>query len=226
MKKVIVFCFLFFTFITQLKAEEIKTINFYDEQGNLIVSYELVVGEIFQVPTIRKEGYNFLGFNTQKDGSGEYLYTYIVSDSKNYYAIYEVIYFNVEYYVLGQLYYQTMVAYGEDAPNIEVMVDDKEFLGWSGLNHIQSNTQVSAQFKDKDLIGQPEMTLVKRYEESDDVEEADWKGNAKEKENEVVVKEIRGKKDGEVQYIFYIVGGAVVLFMVFRTTKKIFSKRK
>ena len=216
MKKVIICCLLLLPFTSHLRAEDTETVNFYDEQGQLIVSYELPVGSYFEVPSIKKDGYNFIGFNTQANGSGEYLITYKVWESKNYYAIYEVINYNVEYYVQGKLFYKTTVPYQSDAPNINAPeVDGLEFIGWSGLSNIQCDTQINASFQEKTNVVEveekpsiqetTEMKLIKLDEESELIDEVVVDNeNYKEKENTIMNKVVN-ENTNYVPYVFLFI---------------------
>lgn len=228
MKKVILCCLLLLPFTSHLKAEDTETVNFYDEQGQLIVSYELPVGSYFEVPSIKKDGYNFIGFNTQANGNGEYLITYKVWESKNYYAIYEIINYNVEYYVQGKLFYKTTVPYQNNAPNIIAPeVDGLEFTGWSGLSNIQCDTQINASFQEKinvvEVEEKPsiqettEMKLVNADEDSELIDEVvvDNK-NYIEKEN-MIMNKVVNKNTNYAPYVFLFIA---VFFISLKIIKK------
>lgn len=107
--------------------QERCTIQFYDDT-NFIQSLELYSGNSFQIPNVSKDGHHFIGFNTKKDGSGEYLQTAIATTSNTYYAIYEINTYQIRYFINDELYAQQTVEHGNDAT--EIMVEMKEFLKW------------------------------------------------------------------------------------------------
>lgn len=149
MKKIslILASFLIFTFMSPIQANETVTIQFYDENAQLIQTQTVGVNEYFDVPTVSKQGYNFLGFNTALDGSGEYLNSYKAEISKRYYAVYTPIIYQVHYYADGKYLQTQSVPYGSNAPEIAApQKDGMLFSGWVGLTNITEERTVNAEY--------------------------------------------------------------------------------
>lgn len=126
--------------------QEKYTLHFYDD-AELIQSMELYQGSSFQVPSVSKEGYQFIGFNTKKDGSGEYLQTSTASSNNTYYAIYERKTYQVRYFVNDELYAEHTVNHGEQAPDVNVKMS--KFLEWDkDLSTVVNDIDTYAIFSD------------------------------------------------------------------------------
>lgn len=130
--------------------EYYHVVNFYDADQQLVTTADVKHDSAAVAPTMPdKEGYNFLGFNTQMDGTGIYYMGEPILEDMNFYAVYEKQQFSVKYFVNNQLYQTSVVAYGDNAQNI-ILPDTPtlHFKGWSkDLNNIKANTEVYAIFE-------------------------------------------------------------------------------
>lgn len=143
-----------FGFKYYIEGEETKqqqfTVNFYGASGELVSSINAKKNEYITAPDYEIIGYNVIGFNERKDGSGTYFVSNKVTDDANYYAVYQPKTFTVEYYVEDKLYTTKKVEYNNaayfiDAPEIE----GKEFVEWIGLlDNVNNNIKVYAVYKD------------------------------------------------------------------------------
>lgn len=93
------------------------------------------VGEVYELLPASKAGYTFLGWNTQKDGSGEYVSRlYNVDETLYLYAIFEPKTYVVRYIFEGN--YEgdatnpNMVEFGERVTLLPVALYGHEFVGW------------------------------------------------------------------------------------------------
>lgn len=93
------------------------------------------VGEVYELLPASKAGYTFLGWNTQKDGSGEYVSRlYNVDEMLYLYAIFEPKTYVVRYIFEGN--YEgdatnpNMVEFGERVTLLPVALYGHEFVGW------------------------------------------------------------------------------------------------
>lgn len=122
-------------------------VTFYDGD-TLLASQEVRDGDSVTMPEIQKEGYNFLGFNSESDGSGIYYHYQAIQEDSVYYAIFERMSFHVNYYVDNILYTTRTVWYGEDAEFIKLSDrEHQKFIGWSGnLEAVKENRNVYAIF--------------------------------------------------------------------------------
>ncbi|MDF9825077.1 hypothetical protein M2475_001520 [Breznakia sp. PF5-3] len=128
---------------------ETYAVNFYDYDGSVIKSERVKPGTAVEVPTVKREGYNFLGFNTLENGTGEYYKGQEIVEDMSFYAIYEKKIYRVNYYVDDELYTTREVAHGEDAENIKLKdTASRKFVGWDkSLNNVTSDYDVHAVFK-------------------------------------------------------------------------------
>lgn len=166
---------LFILPIDIIHAEEVE-INFYDENGQLIVTNHIDEGEDIEIPTISKGGYNFYGFNTEKDGSGEYIKTFKALESENYYAIYVPILYPVNYYVNNELIYSIEIPYGEITPQMDApYIKDMLFEYWQGIDIVVGPMNIIAVYKEDKVEKKIEMDLTRKTEKSKDVDKIDVK---------------------------------------------------
>ena len=93
------------------------------------------VGEVYELLPASKVGYTFLGWNTQEDGSGEYVSRlYNVDETLYLYAIFEPKTYVVRYIFEGN--YEgdatnpNMVEFGERVTLLPVALYGHEFVGW------------------------------------------------------------------------------------------------
>ena len=93
------------------------------------------VGEVYELLPASRAGYTFLGWNTQKDGSGEYVSRlYNVDETLYLYAIFEPKTYVVRYIFEGN--YEgdatnpNMVEFGERVTLLPVALYGHEFVGW------------------------------------------------------------------------------------------------
>ncbi|MDQ0363082.1 hypothetical protein [Breznakia pachnodae] len=127
------------------------TASFYGINETLIQKYLLKENEEIPSLVYYPIGYEITGYNTKKDGSGEFFKTHEISENEIYYAIYEPKAYKIHYYVDEQLYDTKEVAYGNDATYITPPTKEGlEFVMWYGkLTNIKSNVHLYAIYKDK-----------------------------------------------------------------------------
>ncbi len=92
-------------------------------------------GEVFKLYGAVRTGYDFLGWNTQKDGSGEYVeYLYGVEESLHLYAVYKPGEYLVRYVYDGCYEGETsnpnVIVYGDRVTLLPVYLYGHTFLGW------------------------------------------------------------------------------------------------
>lgn len=166
---------LFILPIDIIHAEEVE-INFYDENGQLIVTNHTDEGEDIEIPTISKGGYNFYVFNTEKDGSGEYIKTFKALESENYYAIYVPILYPVNYYVNNELIYSIEIPYGEITPHMDApYIKDMLFEYWQGIDIVVGPMNIIAVYKEDKVEKKVEMDLTRKTDKSRNVDRIDAK---------------------------------------------------
>jgi hypothetical protein len=239
MKKVrgfLLFVLLLFIVSARIQAEEMIDVNFYDEYGNLISSQELSYGEEIVVPTVLKDGYNFIGFNTQSNGSGEYLNSDIAIKSQNYYVIYTQTNCQVMYYLDNELHHTEIVSYGNNAPNISVSnKEGYQFSGWNGLSNITEDRSIygvytkieeDEQKKEvKETEKYSELELISKNEKIQEIERSS-------KESDIIVspslaikeKQLQQKNDSRLISGIFVFLGSFILFCIFM--KKMNFKKK
>ncbi|MDQ0361790.1 InlB B-repeat-containing protein [Breznakia pachnodae] len=127
-------------------------VQFYHE-GTLLSNQNVIDGSTPMIPSLSDtDGYTFVGFNTQKDGSGSFYQNDAIHESVNLYAIFQKVQYTVNYYVDGELFHSEQVYYMESPKSI---TPDKEegrtFLKWDrSLETITSNVDVYAIFESED----------------------------------------------------------------------------
>ena len=148
--KVIAIVIVFFIIpIQNIKAEDTITLTFYNENNQIAKIIEVSYGSRFEIPTCLKEGYNFHGYNTKVDGSGESLNSNIALKSESYYPVFTPYIYTVSYYVNNTLYHQEQVTHGSNAPNITVpTTDGMAFSGWEGLLNITEDRNLYAVYSE------------------------------------------------------------------------------
>ncbi len=92
-------------------------------------------GEVHKLNRASKTGYTFLGWNTEKDGSGEYVeYLYGVDDALYLYAVFEpkayVIRYIFEGGYEGEETNPNTIVFGESVTLLPVALYGHEFIGW------------------------------------------------------------------------------------------------
>ena len=92
-------------------------------------------GEVHKLNGAFKTGYTFLGWNTEKDGSGEYVeYLYGVDDALYLYAVFEpkayVIRYIFEGGYEGEETNPNTIVFGESVTLLPVALYGHEFIGW------------------------------------------------------------------------------------------------
>lgn len=130
--------------------EEFYTIAFYGVAGDLISSEEISSRTKISAPQYELVGYDTVGFNDKKDGSGAYFIEDTIAKNIDYYAIVKPKTFIVDYYVENQLYATKKVEYNQSAYWIEPpTIDGKEFVEWIGiLDNVNQDIQVYAVYRD------------------------------------------------------------------------------
>ena len=119
------------------KCDDLFTV-YYDLNGGETEEENPVsvgAGEVCKLNKAFKTGYTFLGWNTQADGSGEYVeYLYGVDDALRLYAVFEpkeyVIRYIFEGVYAGEDTNPNTVVYGESATLLPVDLYGHKFIGW------------------------------------------------------------------------------------------------
>ncbi|MDQ0360777.1 InlB B-repeat-containing protein [Breznakia pachnodae] len=239
MKKVrgfLLFILLLALLSVRIQAEEMIDVNFYDEYGNLISSQELSYGEEIVVPTVLKDGYNFIGFNTQPNGNGEYLNSDIAIKSQNYYAVYMLTSYQVMYYLDNELIHTETISYGNNAPNISVSnKEGYQFSGWNGLSNITEDRSIYAVYTKIEEIEQKEevketekyseLELINKDEKIQEIERSS-------KESDIIAspslatkeKQLQQKNGSRLISGIFVFLGSFILFYIFM--KKMNFKKK
>lgn len=110
----------------------------YHTQGGTLLGENPVsvgAGEAYALYGAQKTGYDFVGWNTQSDGSGEY-YTelYGISDNLELYAIYTAKIYTIIYELNGGTYYDGVnpnsITYGEKVVLAPLSKAGYTFIGW------------------------------------------------------------------------------------------------
>lgn len=124
-------------------------IAFYGAAGELISSEEISQSTKISAPQYEIVGYNTIGFNEKKDGSGQYFVESTTTKNTNYYAILKPKTFKVDYYVEDELYATKKVEYNQSAYWIDPpIIEGKEFIEWIGiLDNVNQNIQVYAVYR-------------------------------------------------------------------------------
>lgn len=148
--KVIAIVIVFFIIpIQNIKAEDTITLTFYNENNQIAKVIDVPYGSRFEIPTCLKEGYNFHGYNTKVDGSGESLNSNIALKSESYYPVFTPYIYTVSYYVNDTLYHQEQVTHGNNAPNITVpTTNGMAFSGWDGLLNVTEDRNIYAVYSE------------------------------------------------------------------------------
>lgn len=138
--------------IQNVKAEDAVTLTFYNENNQIASVIEVPYGSRFEIPTCLKEGYNFHGYNTKSDGSGESLNSNIALKSESYYPVFTPYTYTVSYYVNDTLYHQEQITHGSNAPNITVpTTDGMVFSGWKGLLNVTEDRNLYAVYSEIEI---------------------------------------------------------------------------
>ena len=119
------------------KCDDLFTV-YYDLNGgepNAENPVSVGAGEVHKLNGASRTGYTFLGWNTEKDGSGEYVeYLYGVDETLHLYAIFEpkeyVIRYIFEGAYEGEETNPNTVVYGESVTLLPVELYGHEFIGW------------------------------------------------------------------------------------------------
>ena len=119
------------------KCDDLFTV-YYDLNGGEPEAENPVsvgAGEVHKLNGASKTGYTFLGWNTQKDGSGEYVeYLYGVDETLYLYAVFEpkayVIRYIFEGGYEGEETNPNTIVYGESVKLLPVVLYGHKFIGW------------------------------------------------------------------------------------------------
>lgn len=119
------------------KCDDLFTV-YYDLNGgepNAENPVSVGAGEVHKLNGASRTGYTFLGWNTEKDGSGEYVeYLYGVDETLYLYAVFEpkayVIRYIFEGAYEGEESNPNTVVYGESVTLLPVELYGHEFIGW------------------------------------------------------------------------------------------------
>ena len=119
------------------KCDDLFTV-YYDLNGgepNAENPVSVGAGEVHKLNGVSRTGYTFLGWNTEKDGSGEYVeYLYGVDETLYLYAVFEPKEYVVRYIYEGAYEGEetnpNTVVYGESVTLLPVELYGHEFIGW------------------------------------------------------------------------------------------------
>lgn len=198
-------------FPTNIQAQDMCTIIFYDSDGTIAKEQEVACGQKFEIPYSSKEGYNFLGYNTQADGSGVPLQSNIAEQSLSYYPIFQPLFYTVTYYVDNKIYKQQEVSYGQEVENITPpSKEGYTFIGWSDTGKVASNIEVYAKYQPQEVLKKE--LHYKRVEVSENLTTIQ-----KSKETEIIGKQIKqeqqGKETKEKTVRSLILGGSFIAIL-------------
>lgn len=119
------------------KCDDLFTVYYDLHEGEPDAENPVSVGagEVHKLNGASKTGYTFLGWNTQEDGSGEYVeYLYGVDDTLYLYAVFEpkayVIRYIFEGGYEGEETNPNAIIYGESVPLLPVELYGYKFIGW------------------------------------------------------------------------------------------------
>ena len=119
------------------KCDDLFTVYYDLNEGEPEAENPVSVGagEVHKLNGASKTGYTFLGWNTQKDGGGEYVeYLYGVDDTLYLYAVFEpkayVIRYIFEGGYEGEETNPNTVVFGESVKLLPVALHGYEFIGW------------------------------------------------------------------------------------------------
>ncbi len=119
------------------KCDDLFTVYYDLNEGEPEAENPVSVGagEVHKLNGASKTGYTFLGWNTQEDGSGEYVeYLYGVDDTLYLYAVFEpkayVIRYIYEGGYEGEETNPNTIVYGESVPLLPVALYGYKFIGW------------------------------------------------------------------------------------------------
>ena len=119
------------------KCDDLFTV-YYDLNGGEAEEENSVLvgaGEVHKLSGAYKTGYAFLGWNTQKDGGGQYVeYLYGVDETLYLYAVFEpkeyVIRYIFEGMYAGEEINPNTIVYGESVTLLPVELYGHKFIGW------------------------------------------------------------------------------------------------
>lgn len=184
------------------------TIQFFDEEQQLLSSQTLEVEEEMEIPSYIKDGYIFHGYNTKADGSGSWIMSNLVEESINYYAIMEKRTFKVFYYIDDTLYSIQTVEYMGDAPELfPEEIEGYEFRGWEGRREITQDTYLYSTYDEIETVHTEEETLEQEKKKEDLKETA----QSEESSLKETLKETQETKDIEYGKVSAQEGGNEVL---------------
>lgn len=201
-------------------------VQFYHED-TLLSKQNVIDGNTPMIPSLSDtDGYIFVGFNTQKDGSGSYYKNDAIHESVNLYAIFQKVQYTVNYYVDGELFHSEQVYYMESSKSI---IPDKEegrtFLKWDrSLESITSNVDVYAIFESED---EEEIKNSLRFRITN--KQYNEKNTITEKSHVIHVSDVVNNPDLEIKEItitreetqislfpFVCIGGIIIIYIIWR----------
>ena len=119
------------------ECDDLFTVYYDLNEGEAVAENPVSVGagEVHKLNGAFKTGYTFLGWNTQKDGGGEYVeYLYGVDDTLYLYAVFEpkayVIRYIFEGGYEGEETNPNTVVFGENVKLLPVVLYGHKFIGW------------------------------------------------------------------------------------------------
>lgn len=148
------------------------TIRFFGRFEELLSVQTIKENEKAIVPEVSLTGYNMIGFNSKRDGQGMFYNPNIgVQENQDYYAVFDIMKFNVNYYVDGELFTTRVVNYGNDAEElIPQSKKNNKFIKWDkDLTSIKSDLDVYAVFE-KDKVGRANFKLKHSMSGNDKIE--------------------------------------------------------
>ena len=119
------------------KCDDLFTV-YYDLNGGEAEEENPVLvgaGEVYKLSGAFKTGYTFLGWNTQKDGGGQYVeYLYGVDETLYLYAVFEPKEYVIRYIFQGMYAGEesnpNTIVYGESVTLLPVELYGHKFIGW------------------------------------------------------------------------------------------------
>lgn len=141
-----------FKYQSMVHNEEKKNIMIkaYGLNGDLIYQKETTKGNDVQLPDYKLIGYDFIGFNDKKDGSGHYYQSEKLYNDQQFYAICKPSTYQVYFYADEELIETKEVLFGQKVSLVEAPhIKNKKFMYWYGdIDEAKKRINVYAVYKD------------------------------------------------------------------------------
>lgn len=199
------------------------TVRFFGASGELLSSQILNENEKAIAPPITLVGHDFIGFNTNKDGQGVFFDANNgIHQTQDYYAIFDIKKFKVNYYVEGELFATRIVNYDNNAEElIPPSKKNNKFIRWNAdLTSVKQNIDVHAVFEN-DRKGQVHFQLKHSIGGNNSIEQlknymiafsSDKVTNDENYINEVVYMKPKNKSEYYIGLIIVSIGISNALF--------------